>query len=321
MNTVACEFQIRQKAIFNSEFAPGSASGARAGWHGAIRPLHRELIFRFADRWVPRGARMLDVGCGDGEILRLFGPDRIRAGVGIDLSPEAVRRAGEARYGLARHLRFEEARFEDFDAGSGTFDVVLFLDVFEHFPDADGALARARGLLAPGGRLLILTPNVRRLTNRIRRLAARLRGETGPLPLIPSHFREYELAEIRAMLAARGFAVRDVETGGLFDFKYYPAPLRSSPLAARLNWELGRPMRELASNFMVVAQTAPLTVDGSRLTDRLTVDGVRLTAVDGQRSAVNGQPLSGRQPSSVDRQPDPSTVSRQRQVIPVEACI
>ncbi len=260
MNVMATQFQIRQQAIFDAEYASATASSDRSGFHAAIRPLHREMIFRFADRWVPRGARVLDVGCGDGEILRLFGPDRIREGVGIDLSPEAVRRAGEGRYGLARHLRFEEARFEDLGLSAGPFDAILFLDVFEHFPDADGALERARGLLAPGGRLLILTPNVRRLTNRIRRAAAFLRGDPGPLPLIPSHFREYALAEIREMLAARGFDVRSVETGGLFDFKYYPAPLRSSPLAARLNWEAGRPMRELASNLLIVAErqsTAP----------------------------------------------------------------
>ena len=47
----------------------------------------------------------------------------------------------------------------DFPAADGAFDVVFFNHVIEHIPDDSGALATVKRLLAPGGLLVLGTPN------------------------------------------------------------------------------------------------------------------------------------------------------------------
>jgi len=39
-------------------------------------------------RWIPRGSRVLDLGCGDGEFLRLLGVERDVEGTGLELDPD-----------------------------------------------------------------------------------------------------------------------------------------------------------------------------------------------------------------------------------------
>jgi SAM-dependent methyltransferase len=99
--------------------------------------------------------RLLDVGCGTGALLDLYR----RLGwevAGIDRSPDAV--AAARGRGLPVHLG------DVFDASFGArFDIVLLSHVIEHVRDPVAVLARAATFLAPGGRIVIRTPNARSL--------------------------------------------------------------------------------------------------------------------------------------------------------------
>src|SRR5690242_5395982 len=66
--------------------------GHRAGLGGAY---HRRLarVYRFL---VPPGSRVLEIGCGEGDLLAALQPSM---GVGIDLSEEMVRQAAERHPG------------------------------------------------------------------------------------------------------------------------------------------------------------------------------------------------------------------------------
>jgi SAM-dependent methyltransferase len=91
----------------------------------------------------PPPARLLDVGCGRGQVsaaLMTRGFDV----VGLDPDYEAVQIA------LQAHVPAVEARFLDYDPEE-PFDVVLFSRSLHHISDLDAAIDRACALLQPGG--------------------------------------------------------------------------------------------------------------------------------------------------------------------------
>lgn len=100
---------------------------------------------------LPRSARLLDVGCGEGETLTFLRESFGMEGVGIDRSPEGIAR-GRARDGLL-DLREGEADFLDFESRS--FDAVLMECVLSLVEMRTEALHEAWCILKPGGKLII----------------------------------------------------------------------------------------------------------------------------------------------------------------------
>jgi len=96
--------------------------------------------------------QVADLGCGTGTLSLLLAQEG-HAVTGVDFAPEMVRRA-RAKAG---HL----AAFVVGDAAApplqpATYDVVLCRHVLWTLPDPAAALERWVGLLAPGGRLVLL---------------------------------------------------------------------------------------------------------------------------------------------------------------------
>jgi len=107
--------------------------------------------WRWLDRRVPRGAAVLDVGCGTGALLRALGP-RLQEGLGIDASTAMVARA---RRRGGQRLRFEAVDGPTVPAPSGHFDVVTSLLSWRYL-DWDPLLVELLRVLKPGGRLLVV---------------------------------------------------------------------------------------------------------------------------------------------------------------------
>jgi 2-polyprenyl-3-methyl-5-hydroxy-6-metoxy-1,4-benzoquinol methylase len=123
------------------------------------KPVSVTLFDRALQRWriakaapyIPKGARVLDVGCADGALFRVLG-DRIASGVGID--PALAMESDDGRVRLVR------GSFPDDLRADGQFDVITMLAVFEHLDDAaqrEAATACA-SLLRPGGRVVLTVP-------------------------------------------------------------------------------------------------------------------------------------------------------------------
>ncbi len=109
-----------------------------------------------------RVERLLDAGCGSGATtlaIRERFPGAWAAGIEMDQA--AILKA------RAVFDRLFEGRFDDQPLEAaiapGSLDVILCLDVLEHFAEPWAAAARLAPLLRPGGRLIISVPNVRNL--------------------------------------------------------------------------------------------------------------------------------------------------------------
>lgn len=123
-----------------------------------LEPVHwwyrarRELLYDAVTRHVPRGVRLLDVGCGTGWVLqRLAGWCDVW---GLERSPAAVA-VCHAR-GLDRVWCAEVEALAGLDIPR--VEAVTFFDVLEHLGDDVGALRMARAQLAPGGLVMVTVP-------------------------------------------------------------------------------------------------------------------------------------------------------------------
>ncbi len=120
----------------------GFTDGADAEYVEQILPLARELL---AGR-----ARVLDIGCGEGQLSRLLADDGARV-IGIDPTRAqlvvAQQRGGAPEYarGMAQALPVRAA----------SFDAAVACLVFEHIPDHRPAIAEIARALVPGGRFVL----------------------------------------------------------------------------------------------------------------------------------------------------------------------
>ncbi len=138
---------------------------------------------------------LLDIGCGTGALLGAVSD--AAPGVtlaGADPSPEMLAVA-RARLGAAAAL--ECAPAERLPFADGAFDVVVSTSALHFFRRPDTALAEARRVLAPGGRIVVTDWCRDYLT--IRLLDAYLRAFNR------AHWRTYTVAECQRLLADAGF--------------------------------------------------------------------------------------------------------------------
>jgi SAM-dependent methyltransferase len=113
----------------------------------------QRLVERMA---VAPGARVLDVGCGTGRLARWLAARVGPAGsvVGIDPLADRIAIARENAAGVT----FEVGQAEDLRAfPDASFDAVCMSAVFHWLNDKPKALAEARRVLRPGGRLGVTT--------------------------------------------------------------------------------------------------------------------------------------------------------------------
>ena len=107
--------------------------------------------------WVENG-RVLDIGCGSGGLLGMMRQLGWQI-VGVEVDPQA---ASVARASLGVDVVGSVAAAREF----GPFDAITMSHVLEHVPAPPLFLEEAANLLAPGGYLLAVTPNVDSLGQR-----------------------------------------------------------------------------------------------------------------------------------------------------------
>lgn len=114
----------------------------------------------FACRNVPRGARVLDVGCGVGFVSAMVANVRAADVVGVDSSSVAVAYAERRPAPHRGSVGFVCSDFLELGAPAIAFDVVLLVDAYEHFPvKTRRRLHEQIGrVLVVGGRVVVTAP-------------------------------------------------------------------------------------------------------------------------------------------------------------------
>jgi SAM-dependent methyltransferase len=107
-----------------------------------------------------QGRDVLDVGCGEGALVRRIGDAKARV-VGLDPQASAIELARSHARGVA--ARYVQGSAEDLPFADASFDVVIFFNSLHHVPPAsmDTALAEAARVLRPGGLLFVQEPIAR----------------------------------------------------------------------------------------------------------------------------------------------------------------
>jgi 2-polyprenyl-3-methyl-5-hydroxy-6-metoxy-1,4-benzoquinol methylase len=146
--------------------------------------------------------QILDLGCGQGHITEKMRQALNSADLtGLDYSISAIEYA---------HEHFPEIDFAVGDAydspyAKDFFDVVVCNNLWEHVPDPLFLLSKIRGILKPGGYIIISTPSRYRLLNLVRIL----RGK--PVSFISRHHvTEYTVGQVVEQLEYGGFQVRKI---------------------------------------------------------------------------------------------------------------
>ena len=136
----------------------------------------RNAFVRLLDRSIPGDARIVDIGCGTGQMsLYLARADRVV--VGADLTRASLALGAAAARKFSIDVRFVETDLRLSGLRRESFDVVFSSGVLHHTPDPRASFASLVQLARPGGVVVLGLYNaIARVPLRMRRLIARASG-------------------------------------------------------------------------------------------------------------------------------------------------
>jgi SAM-dependent methyltransferase len=137
----------------------------------------RSEFARLLDRAIPGDARVVEVGCGTGQ-MSLFLATAQRQVVGADLTRASLELGAAAakRFGVEQ-VRFVETDLRRAGLREGAFDVVYSSGVLHHTPDPRASFEALAKLARPGGIIVLGLYNAwSRIPHRMRRAIGRLTG-------------------------------------------------------------------------------------------------------------------------------------------------
>ncbi|HXX89947.1 MAG TPA: methyltransferase domain-containing protein [Acidimicrobiales bacterium] len=122
----------------------------QASFTAGADPEYEEQILPMVDHFLRGSRRVLEVGCGEGQVSRRIAALGAEV-VGLDPAPTQIRTALERDGGP----RFVQARAEHLPLGDAVVDTVVVCLAIEHVDPFEPAIAEIARVLEPGGRLFL----------------------------------------------------------------------------------------------------------------------------------------------------------------------
>jgi SAM-dependent methyltransferase len=173
----------------------------------------RRVIVKLAKQYARSARAILDVGCGQGELLREIAEGIPGAEVhGADLSEQSLvdSRRRNPTFDLFE-LNLTHPRFaEQYSARLANFDFLVCSEVLEHIPDHELATRHLRDLLSPSGVAIITVPG----------------GKMSAFDKVIGHQRHYTPGKLEQMLSSAGFDVIEVLAWGFPFHSFYRTAVR-----------------------------------------------------------------------------------------------
>lgn len=225
----------------------------------ALGAFYRGRMRRIATELAGLQGRLLDVGCGTGQMLRFLRQTRPEAFelTGIDRAEAMVRVARDV-VGDDPQIRLLQARVERLPFASGSYDVVLAMGVLEYVTSVEVAIREIARVLRDGGTAVLTMQNPLgpyRLWERsvYRRIRAR-RGERSSPIIWCVKARTLCVTLCRAGLVPTAVSYYN------FNLLLPPLDARMPRLSVRLERALENvargPLKRLGSDYFVVARKA-----------------------------------------------------------------
>ncbi|MFN0242360.1 MAG: class I SAM-dependent methyltransferase [Planctomycetota bacterium] len=151
---------------------------------------------------------VLELGCGAGYVIQNY-IERVERVIGADINPELLERlarsypSGKLR-AVKVDLRGDWSEIADVRA-----DVVVALDVVEHFEDDDAFVEKLKRSLKPGGKAVLKVPAQAALYNEMDEASG--------------HYRRYDEEPLKRLMEARGFrtvSLRHMNPAGAWGYRF-----------------------------------------------------------------------------------------------------
>ncbi len=189
----------------------------------------REILVQIINTFVPKGAAVLDVGCGTGFILEKLQHDY--EAHGLDHSEVAVRYCHERGLTFVKHGLLGEETFN-----GKKFQLVSFLDVIEHIEDDFTVVSIAKSYLSDNGYLMITVPAFQFLWS--------AHDE------IHHHKRRYTKESLKNLLEKAGYTVRYITYFNTLLFPMITLIRAVGKLTGRHNASDAKPTNKVLNNAL-----------------------------------------------------------------------
>jgi 2-polyprenyl-3-methyl-5-hydroxy-6-metoxy-1,4-benzoquinol methylase len=165
-------------------------------------------------RYGERGTRMLEIGSGLGHLVGQL--DETFTTVAVDVNHWALVQSKTVAPRTAQQV----ASAEDLPFPDGSFGVIVIKHVVEHLPHPEKGIAELGRVMAPGGTLILATPNLASISRP-------WKGEKWIGYADKTHISLKQPLEWLGMIKAAGFQVKRVFSDGLWDAPYIPVVPKS----------------------------------------------------------------------------------------------
>jgi cytochrome P450/ubiquinone/menaquinone biosynthesis C-methylase UbiE len=188
-NDITDPYSDLEAWMYDTLFAPAVLDMVRqelASWCAALRP----------------GAKVLDVGCGGGQIALAMLARRGDLHItGVDLSPAQVKRARERSRSFRERTRFEVGTALELPFEDRSFDAVLSVTSIKHWPSPLRGMQECLRVLKAGGDLLLVEVDRGSRLEAVRALMSRSR--------VPKLLRGPALPLLRTFIVGQGMDLDD----------------------------------------------------------------------------------------------------------------